>query len=520
MLSWLISPLAAAAFGAALFLITKYVVLKAPDSHARLVTLYPAYVTATFAVVIFFMVLSGAPALKLTKHVNGRQKITNPWAVVGVTLALCAVVYAAAWKGRQTKFFERYIDSIPFASREDGHHTELTQPASKVDKADAAEAGVVVAAAGANGVNGNGKAAKEDDEGERVGLLGDGGKSHEGRDAPASHAPPKDGDVVGGGGGGDEPYAHESTAAAEAAVGAPPPGAPGAVAALRRFAVSGLDQDIVTPQSEAAVAAHAAATRFDPRTERLFSAVQVFTAAFASLAHGSNDVANAVAPLSVSASCLFSFFFTENNLFLHNPIPFPSPPVSLVWAHGGSVVSASSPTPTWCLAYGGLFIDAGLVLYGYKVMRSLGNNITYHSPSRGFSMELAALTTVLWASSVGAAVSTTHCITGATVGVGLCTGRLDAVNWRMVAWTSAFAPRCFSFCFFSFKIASCADTSPACAVMGWVITLPCAGIVAGLLFALIAQSPKTLSSAAAHPGLAFSPPPPMAPSNFTSTSTG
>lgn len=99
-------------------------------------------------------------------------------------------------------------------------------------------------------------------------------------------------------------------------------------------------------------------------------------------------------------------------------------------------------------------------------MRSLGNNITYHSPSRGFCMELAALTTVLFASATGTSVSTTHCICGATVGVGLCTGDLKAVNWRMVAWTTC----------------------------GWLFTLPFAGAVSGLLFALIAHSPKALTA--------------------------
>lgn len=88
-------------------------------------------------------------------------------------------------------------------------------------------------------------------------------------------------------------------------------------------------------------------------------------------------------------------------------------------------------------------------------------------------MELAALTTVLWASSAGAVVSTTHVITGSTVGVGLCTGTLKAVNWRMVAVT----------------------------MFGWVLTLPCAALVSGLCFALLAKSPKALSAAQARPGL-------------------
>jgi phosphate/sulfate permease len=104
----------------------------------------------------------------------------------------------------------------------------------------------------------------------------------------------------------------------------------------------------------------------------------------------------------------------------------------------------------------GLSIDLGLVTFGYHVMRSLGNNITYQSPSCGFSMELGAAMTVIIASFLGIAVSTTHCITGATVAVGLCN-----INWKVVSWT----------------------------IFSWVITIPVAGVIAGALFKLLLSSP-------------------------------
>ena len=69
---------------------------------------------------------------------------------------------------------------------------------------------------------------------------------------------------------------------------------------------------------------------------------------------------------------------------------------------------------------------------GYNIMRSLGNNITYHSPSRGFSMELGAALSVITASFFALPVSTTQCIVGATVAVGLCNGQLRAINWTQV----------------------------------------------------------------------------------------
>ena len=408
-LSWVVSPLVASVLGAALFLATKHFVLLAENPHARALALYPMYVTVTFGVVIFFVTLAGAPALQLSKKdpATGRIEYVNKGAIVGTTVAICVLVYAAAWKARDTEWFKRYIDSLPHGA--DAH----------------TQAGEAVA--------GEGEVITKAEEGEGIPLLEKTG------DAPA---PP---------------------AAAAAAAAAPPIVEEAAeegglsFAKLRALALSGVSVDVTTPQSAEAQMAHDVGQRFDPKTERLFTACQVFTAAFASLAHGSNDVANAVAPLAV---------------------------IQQVFRQGGSLVSASTPAPAWCLAYGGLFIDIGLLLMGYRVMRSLGNNVTFHSPSRGYCIELAGLATVLFCSSAGQAVSTTHVITGATVGVGLCNSpfTLKAVNWRMVLVT----------------------------MFGWVLTLPAAALVSGLTFAALANSPKALHGAAARPGPwnVTAPPPP------------
>jgi phosphate/sulfate permease len=66
----------------------------------------------------------------------------------------------------------------------------------------------------------------------------------------------------------------------------------------------------------------------------------------------------------------------------------------------------------------GAAISIGLWTYGYNMMRQLGNRLTLHSPSRGFSMELGAALTVVIATRLALPISTTQCITGATVGVG------------------------------------------------------------------------------------------------------
>lgn len=117
-------------------------------------------------------------------------------------------------------------------------------------------------------------------------------------------------------------------------------------------------------------------------------------------------------------------------------------------------------------AFGGAAIVVGLWTYGYNIMRNLGNRITLHSPSRGFSMELGSAVTVVLATRLALPVSTTQCITGATVGVGLCNGDWRTINWRMVAWI----------------------------YFGWFITLPVTGLIAGCLLAVIINAPQFGSS--------------------------
>ncbi|KAG0019965.1 hypothetical protein BGZ82_011742 [Podila clonocystis] len=123
---------------------------------------------------------------------------------------------------------------------------------------------------------------------------------------------------------------------------------------------------------------------------------------------------------------------------------------------------ANAPVPAWVLAYCGIAIDIGLLTFGYRVMATLGNNITFMSPSRSFSVSLGTSLTVLTCAKLGLPVSSTHCITGSTTAVGLSSGGgLRSINWKILG-----------------LIAS-----------SWVFTLPAAGTVSGLLFALIINSP-------------------------------
>ena len=144
--------------------------------------------------------------------------------------------------------------------------------------------------------------------------------------------------------------------------------------------------------------------------EKVFAILMVFTACAMAFAHGSNDVANAVGPLAAIASVVQS----------------------------GGEIAAKSSMPWWILLLGGAGIVAGLATLGYKVIETVGRNITELTPSRGFAAELAAATTVVLASGTGLPISTTHTLVGAVLGVGLARGisaiDLSVVGRIIISW--------------------------------------------------------------------------------------
>ncbi|WP_126993001.1 inorganic phosphate transporter [Thermosipho globiformans] len=132
--------------------------------------------------------------------------------------------------------------------------------------------------------------------------------------------------------------------------------------------------------------------------EKIFKKAQVVTSCYVSFSHGANDVANAVGPLA-----LMYIIITT-----------------------GSVKGAIE-IPKYILALGGIGISFGVAILGYRVMKTVGQDITELNNTRGFSIDFSTATTVLIASTMGMPISTTHTVVGAVSGVGFARG-IEVVN--------------------------------------------------------------------------------------------
>ncbi|KAL5997406.1 Inorganic phosphate transporter 2-1, chloroplastic [Asimina triloba] len=141
----------------------------------------------------------------------------------------------------------------------------------------------------------------------------------------------------------------------------------------------------------------------------VFGYMQVLSACFMSFAHGGNDVSNAIGPLAAALSIL-----------------------------QGGATGSEIVIPTEILAWGGLGIVAGLMMWGYRVIATIGKKITELTPTRGFAAEFAAASVVLGASKLGLPISATHTLVGAVMGVGFARGlnrvRTETVREIVASW--------------------------------------------------------------------------------------
>ncbi len=166
--------------------------------------------------------------------------------------------------------------------------------------------------------------------------------------------------------------------------------------------------------------------------EKNFAILTIFTSCAMAFAHGSNDVANAIGPIATVAR-----MFDQT--------------------------SSSTTVPIWLLMLGATGIVVGLATYGYKVIATIGNNITELTPSRAFAVSLATASIVLLASSTGLPLSTTHTLVGGVLGIGLAHG-MHALNLNVIKTIFA----------------------------SWLMTVPIGAILAILFFYVISNIIKFL----------------------------
>ncbi|MDO9600848.1 MAG: inorganic phosphate transporter, partial [Rhodocyclaceae bacterium] len=177
-----------------------------------------------------------------------------------------------------------------------------------------------------------------------------------------------------------------------------------ATAALTGLAVAVVVFWLVKPRVERQSRVGDTAANADkPRVNTMFTVPLIFAAALLSFAHGANDVANAIGPLAAIADVL-----------------------------GGASLGKSAHIPLWVMMVGAIGIAVGLALFGPRLIRTVGSEITELDQIRAFCIAMAATITVIIASQLGLPVSSTHIAVGGVFGVGFLREFLKSNYARMV----------------------------------------------------------------------------------------
>lgn len=174
------------------------------------------------------------------------------------------------------------------------------------------------------------------------------------------------------------------------------------------------------------------------RTERRFRALQLASSAAVSVAHGGND---AQKTMGVIAALLVSS------------------------GHLTDSADGTLPIPDWVVLSAYLAIAAGTLSGGWRIVRTMGQDITQLRPVSGFAAETAAAIAIFGSTSLGAPVSTTHTVAGAVTGVGSA-NRGATVNWSVFGRL----------------------------VIAWVITMPAAAAVAAVAYLLTDKPPAPVAA--------------------------
>jgi phosphate/sulfate permease len=470
-MAWIIAPALAGLFASIIFLITKYAVLVRQNPVLKGLFLVPVYSAVTASLIAMLLVWKGGSyEVNLTD-----AQIPIVIVLVGVGFGLLVATFFVPWLYRvvikqdwQLRWYHMYQGpwllrrgSVPPPP---GSYSGPVQDYYK------------------------GHATREELDSQRADL--------ESRDTHASR-PEKDLAVP--------PVSEER----KSLVGAKPDGTwySGQMMFwyLKWVLFHGVDQDVVGHQaghgSDGALSKnlddmHARAARYDNRAEYLYSFLQIMTAATASFTHGANDVSKFVLPApllgaSVDTSTVPLAHMLPSSRFggmagyqgttklrcqrgfCRSLCKIPGCDLRLTVLASLEALassSASGRTDTTSCATSAIRLPFTRHLeasrWSWAVPSPSSWRLGCVGPSLGRN-PTPDKTVACCADSCSLAlpVSTTQCITGATVGVGLCNGDWRTINWRMVAWI----------------------------YMGWFITLPSAALISGSLMGFILNAPRWVS---------------------------
>jgi inorganic phosphate transporter, PiT family len=158
--------------------------------------------------------------------------------------------------------------------------------------------------------------------------------------------------------------------------------------------------------------------------DNIFRSLQFVSASFYSLGHGGNDAQKTMGIIAV-----------------------------LLFSHGK--LGGEFQVPFWVVLSCQMAMGLGTLFGGWRIVHTMGSKITKLTAMQGFCAETGGAITLFLATGLGIPVSTTHTITGAIVGVGAAR-RVSAVRWNIAKNI----------------------------VVAWVITMPMAGIIAAIFYAL------------------------------------
>jgi inorganic phosphate transporter, PiT family len=158
--------------------------------------------------------------------------------------------------------------------------------------------------------------------------------------------------------------------------------------------------------------------------DNIFRSLQFVSASFYSLGHGGNDAQKTMGIIAV-----------------------------LLYSHGK--LGGEFHVPFWVVLSCQMAMGLGTLVGGWRIVHTMGSNLTKLTPMQGFCAETGGAITLFLATGLGIPVSTTHTITGAIVGVGAAR-KVSAVRWNIAKNI----------------------------VVAWVITMPMAGIIAAIFYAL------------------------------------